>query len=251
MPKEVEAYIFLLIKSLYTMKQFLLSVFWAFAFTQVFAQKDVTTFLGIPVDGTKSEMINKLKAKGFVHVAELDLLKGIFNGTDSYIGIQTNNNNIVWRIVVIDANPSSETEIKYRYNYLFDMFCKKKDKYVGGSKANRIPEDERISYEMTVHNKRYEASFFQAVDTTLIDFETVRERLNNAVKLKFSEEQLQNPTIEEKAEIGKFVDDEINKQYYELLESKHVWFMINEKNGEYFIFMYYENKYNNTIGDDL
>ena len=28
-------------------------------------QKDVTRFLGIPVDGSKSEMIRKLKAKGF------------------------------------------------------------------------------------------------------------------------------------------------------------------------------------------
>ena len=31
----------------------------------VYAQKDVTKFLGIPVDGTKSAMIQKLKAKGF------------------------------------------------------------------------------------------------------------------------------------------------------------------------------------------
>ena len=30
-----------------------------------FAQKDVTKFLGIPVDGTKTQMIQKLKAKGF------------------------------------------------------------------------------------------------------------------------------------------------------------------------------------------
>ncbi len=233
------------------MKQFLLSVIFAFAFTQVFAQKDVTTFLGIPVDGTKSEMMTKLKAKGFVYDSELGVLKGIFNGLDSYIGIQTNNNNVVWRIIVIDANSLSETGIKYRYNNLIDMFCKKKDKYVGGTTANRIPEDEDISYEMTVHNKRYEASFFQAVDTTLIDFETVRKRLAKAVKQKFSEEQLQNPTHEEKAEIDKFVEDESNKLYDELLESKHVWFMITEKYGEYSIVMYYENNYNDTTGDDL
>ena len=31
----------------------------------MYAQKDVTKFLGIPVDGTKSEMIKKLKEKGF------------------------------------------------------------------------------------------------------------------------------------------------------------------------------------------
>lgn len=31
----------------------------------VMAQKDVTTFLGIPVDGTKDAMIHKLAQKGF------------------------------------------------------------------------------------------------------------------------------------------------------------------------------------------
>ena len=33
--------------------------------TILYAQKDVTQFLGIPVDGSKSEMIQKLKAKGY------------------------------------------------------------------------------------------------------------------------------------------------------------------------------------------
>ena len=31
-------------------------------------EKDVTKFLGIPIDGTKSEMIAKLKGKGFTQV---------------------------------------------------------------------------------------------------------------------------------------------------------------------------------------
>ena len=31
----------------------------------VFAQKEVTKFMGIPVDGSPTEMIKKLKAKGF------------------------------------------------------------------------------------------------------------------------------------------------------------------------------------------
>lgn len=32
----------------------------------LFAQKDVTKFMGIPIDGFKPEMIQKLKEKGFV-----------------------------------------------------------------------------------------------------------------------------------------------------------------------------------------
>ena len=55
------------------------------------AQNDVTTFLGIPVDGTKTAFIQKLKAKGFVSCPNYDL-KGRFNGRHDYIDGQTNNN---------------------------------------------------------------------------------------------------------------------------------------------------------------
>lgn len=48
------------------------------------AQNDVTTFLGIPVDGFKSEMKQKLVSKGFVpkKVGTNEFLEGEFNGTD-------------------------------------------------------------------------------------------------------------------------------------------------------------------------
>ena len=46
--------------------KYLITVFALVLATMTFAQKDVTKFLGIPVDGTKAEMMQKLKAKGFV-----------------------------------------------------------------------------------------------------------------------------------------------------------------------------------------
>ena len=45
-----------------------------------FAQKDVTKFLGIPVDGTKAQMIAKLKAKGFTPSTK-PYKKGALTGT--------------------------------------------------------------------------------------------------------------------------------------------------------------------------
>ena len=52
----------------------------------VYAQKDVTQFLGIPVDGSKSEMIKKLKDKGFKTVPWMeDVLTGECNGTEVYL----------------------------------------------------------------------------------------------------------------------------------------------------------------------
>ena len=44
------------------------------------AQTDVTKFLGIPVDGDKSEMKEKLKSKGFTQSPYVeDVLTGVFN----------------------------------------------------------------------------------------------------------------------------------------------------------------------------
>ena len=68
------------------------------------AQKDVTKFLGIPVDGFKAEMLSKLKSKGFsVNTSNKDVLNGEFNGRDVNIFIKTNNNK-VFRLAVADAN---------------------------------------------------------------------------------------------------------------------------------------------------
>ena len=62
------------------------------------AQKNVTQFLGIPIDGTKTAMIQKLKAKGFTYDTKNDVLNGQFNGREVILGVVTNNNK-VYRIM--------------------------------------------------------------------------------------------------------------------------------------------------------
>ena len=61
-----------------------------------FAQnKDVTKFLGIPVDGTVASVKQKLKAKGFKQSPFFDSqLEGRFNGYDSYVSIIENNGKV-------------------------------------------------------------------------------------------------------------------------------------------------------------
>ena len=44
----------------------------------VFAQKEVTKFMGIPVDGSPTEMIKKLKAKGFT--TDKDFMQDVKQG---------------------------------------------------------------------------------------------------------------------------------------------------------------------------
>ena len=119
------------------------------------AQKDVTKFLGIPVDGYKAEMKKKLIAKGFTYNARYDFFEGEFNGRDVHVYIATNNNK-VWRIMVCDKNTCDEGEIKIRFNNLCRQFSKNQ-KYVAanlGEKDYTLSDSEDISYEMLVHKKR-------------------------------------------------------------------------------------------------
>lgn len=125
-------------------------------------KKDVTKFLGIPVDGYKSEMISKLKAKGFTSTSrDKNILEGEFNGKDVELHVVTNNNK-VYRIAVVDKNYTTETSIRIRFNTLISQF-ENNSKYIGfGNKT--ISEDENLSYEISVNDKRYEAIFYQNGD---------------------------------------------------------------------------------------
>ncbi len=128
----------------------------------VCAQQDVTTFLGIPVDGTKAEMRKKLIEKGYTpSKSDSNVLEGEFNGEDVYISIQTNNNK-VWRIIVADKTPRNEAQIRNRYNNLLYQFKNNKRYTVPlFGTANEISEDERITHEIIINKKNYEADFMQ------------------------------------------------------------------------------------------
>lgn len=214
-----------------------------------FAQNDVTKFLGIPVDGTKSEMIQKLKQKGFTYNYSLDCLEGEFNGNDVQISIVTNNNK-VWRIVVCDAYPtSSESQIKIRFNNLCRQFSNN-DKYI---KSNifaeyEIGEKEDISYELTVHDKHYQASYYQisSVDDINIDTAEIIENIQN----KYTEEERKNLTNEER--LLEFIDI-FDNYILKKISHKSVWFTIFKSfNGRgYEIVLYYDNRLNRANGEDL
>lgn len=86
--------------------------------------KDITTFLGIPIDGTKAEMRQKLLDKGYILKKDRngdEWLEGEFNGRSVRISIVTNNNK-VWRIAVMDKFLTSENNVKARFNNLFHQF---------------------------------------------------------------------------------------------------------------------------------
>lgn len=207
------------------------------------AQKDVTKFLGIPVDGTKTSMIQKLKDKGFSYSISKDILTGEFNGKTVKLQIATYRNK-VWRIVVEDENYVSETDIKINFNKLCGQF-NKNSKYSKTSLSSDfiIPEDEDISYEMTVENKRYQASYWQVPDNQ----EELANDLASELRKKYTEEELKELTEEQKT---KLLSEMLTKTI-DVFSKKSVWFMINEKYGKYGIVLFYDNEYNHITDDDL
>lgn len=146
------------------MKKFILLVLMTICLTfSSFAQTPCITFLGIPVDGTKREMISKLEAKGYEYDSYNDCLVGEFNGVDVLIFVQTINNK-VWRIAVLDKLNVDEADIKIRFNNLFEQFSNN-SKYIIFD-GNKLNETDNIGYEMRVHNKRYDV-YFGLVDTSI------------------------------------------------------------------------------------
>lgn len=227
-----------------------------------FAQKDVTKFLGIPVDGTKTQMIQKLKAKGFVYNQQKDILKGEFNGEQVEISVQTQGNK-VWRLAILDVKGRDEGQIKIRYNKLINQF-KNNENYMEISENEVLSEDEDIQYKMIVDNKQYQTAFYQVpnIDSTqyLQEFQTkYAAEINriNEYKAKFSEEELANPQGELKENIEKISDwiMEVMQSEITAISSKAakklVWFTIGNMYGKYYITMFYENGYNEANGSDL
>lgn len=207
------------------------------------AQIEVTKFLGIPVDGTKQAMIQKLKGKGYQYNATLDCLEGEFNGRNVYIHVVTNNNK-VYRIFVEDALYTSEGDIKIRFNTLCRQF-KNNEKYLNPSLGDyELSETEDISYEMTVNNKRYEASYLQV--TNQLDSIALVNKMQEYIFNKYGS-NLENLTKEQQIDI---ISSSI-AFYLSLYEDNSVWFMINKRYGRFGILMYYDNNRNRANGEDL
>lgn len=205
------------------------------------AQQDITTFLGIPIDGFKPEMIAKLKSKGFKNSQFLqDVLNGEFNGANVNLHIVTNNNK-VYRIMVADENGMDESDIKIRFNNLCQQF-QNNSRYIFATPNSecKINDSEKISFEMAIKSKRYEAVFYQVSDSNF-------EELKSYLISKYSQEQLSNQSEEFKKQ--SLSDSTLYFAQKQL--NKIVWFMITEVSGKYYITMFYDNEFNRAKGEDL
>ena len=236
---------------------FIIGMFVMYSF--VFGQSEGTLkFLGIPVDGSKSEMVAALKSKGFRYDSNSGFLVGDFNGRESHIGIVENHGK-VYRVVVFDANTYDAGQIRIRFNNLIHQFENSNGKYYYIVQNEIIPEDEDISYEINVHDKQYSATF---IYNPLYGNDELRDKvINEAVEESklFLEEKKDEKNIDG-ITFGEFYSDKDN---YDKLISFHlglkviqmsngsVWFKIFEHYGKYYIGLYYDNSLNAPNGEDL
>ena len=217
-------------------------------------EKDVVKFMGIPVDGTKSEMISQLKKKGFTYNRENDWMEGRFNGEQVEVIVHTNND-IVDRIMVVTANPVSETDIKIKFNNLVRQF-ENNEKYFSSDEDQLIGDDVDISYEMSVKSKRFEASFHQCY--TKAEVEEIKQMFYNNYDV-IMENMANSPELKE-AGISFDGNKEDNVSIiaaiygFSYIINNDVWFMISESKiryNYYNINIFYDNLYNRPNGEDL
>ena len=224
-------------------------------YTLVFGQSEGTLkFLGIPVDGSKSEMVAALKDKGFRYDSNSGFLVGDFNGRESHIWVVENHGK-VYRVVVFDANTCDAGQIRIRFNNLIHQFENSNDKYYYINQNDKIPEDEDISYEIIVHDKQYSAEF---IYNPLYGNDELRDRLINEVIEELGLEKIKDEKTAGGITYGEFYSDKDNYLISSLVGSKiiqmsnsSVWFTICNHYGEYFIGIYYDNLVNKPNGEDL
>ena len=255
----------------------ILSIFSLAAFAQ---NEGPIKFLGIPIDGTEAQFATKLKAKGFRYNSLYESYKGQFNGRTVDVYLHTNHD-IVDRVYV-SFPATTEENVRQEYNQLLSQF-NNTGKYADWSFNEEIPAKEDISYEMTVNNKRYQASFsyyddnrdpYEAMEALVEIFKDYVSDEQKEIFKKYLAEALDKPKEEVKAIRDRMMAELQEKGFAQETDAEpdpekamaflvkfldgmksladgEVWFMIHEKYGRYYIGLYYDNLHNQAHGEDL
>lgn len=261
--KRISTLLLLLVASLTIQAQVDLS-----AIKNLYESDFTPQFMGIPVDGTKADMIDAIKAKGFKYDQEYGFFTGEFNGRSAHVFIHTNHD-VVDRIMVTYSS-IRESQIKNEYNSLLRQF-KRNTKYIELIENEPIPESEDISYEMTVHRKDYQSVFFYLPTTISIPALSKATKelivaIRNGEKIEELEELNSDLDVDAFNEIKDAKDESweafmnlSNEEWEDAVKfiffgeerPNSIWFSISEYLGEYSINIYYDNEANRPNGEDL
>ncbi len=131
-------------------------------------------FLGIPVDGTKSNMVSKLEKKGFTYhydsYHKVDFLTGMFNGKEVILSINDYHNK-VWRIKLFEKGDAyiGKNAIKQEFNELVKQFENNKN-YIAFD-DQYLNDEFDVDYEISTNDKQVQAGFYQIKDIDTFEIE--------------------------------------------------------------------------------
>lgn len=239
------------------MRKLITAILFAALCSTAFAQDSndgTLKFLGIPIDGPKEQLIEKIKAKGFRSSPYREYLVGQFNGQDVEVYV-VDNHDTAYRVFVAFPETSAY-RVRLEYNHLLNQFLRN-DKYLPIKAFEEIPESEDISYEMTIHNKEYGACFvFISPDVFTKD---ESDKLHEVfAKLKnMSEEDAKNYgeslalAFASDANVSTPEDALVVMNRFLTILNNNVWFTILQDSGKYQIGLFYDNLKNKPNGEDL
>lgn len=148
------------------MKKFLTIALILMLAARLSAQGGITTFLGIPVDGSKPHFIQKMKARGFRREAKDSNLTGMFEGRPVIAQVFANKGR-VYRVMITDMEATADVnEIVWKYNCLIDSL-RNSSEYTEYEWNHYIRETEAPFYEDYIREGYYYAEFFQVNDPEL------------------------------------------------------------------------------------
>lgn len=204
----------------------------------VFSKEETTRFLGIPVDGPKSEMIRKLQAKGYEYVSEEDFFMGFYMGDPVYLFLQTVNDKVS-RVIVYDIEQRTEEEIKYRFNSIYSRFAFN-SRYERLGKRNLVlTPDDKLAYEMKRHNYIHKAVFKQ-VKVDEGDADIAKASAPAVGVHPVDMEQIKGDYRERRRRMHARAIGYVNRHTNESYKSQ-VWFVITERFGKFGVVMLYDN----------
>ena len=123
----------------------------------VFAQEHMM-FKGIPIDGSISSMMSKLKKEGFKFLGNMDngvAMVGVFSGYESLVSLEANSNGDVSKVSVIyDTKNLGWKAIKVRYENLENGLTRKYGEPITNVKDFHYLYSDGSGYELVGFRKQ-------------------------------------------------------------------------------------------------
>lgn len=142
-------------------------------------------FLGIPVDGNKSDVLSALEDKGFVPSYDNQRLGGVLDGYDVWVYAVTNDDGVVRRVVVADVDSYDEVDIKIRYNEVFRQILDSEEYEVYRGRMLTTGDD--VVAGMKEDATQYQTSFLPKSGANGVLWFTIAEHYGTYYIMRFYE----------------------------------------------------------------